>query len=491
MRRSSFTLLSACLAGLLCGCTVGPNFSRPKAELPGGWAAQTVTAAGASGRLDTQTPPPAEWLSSFGDHELEMLIERSHQANLDLRAAVLRITEARAQRDVSAAALWPTLSANAGFTRERLSESTPTGSLFTRFNTLTVPGIGAISVPNPYNQYQLGLSASWELDVFGRVRRSVEAADADVKASIADSDGVRVSLDSDVAHAYMDLRGSQLRKSVIEASLRTDTELLELTQQREAAGLITDLDVENAAAERDSTRAQLPVIELTITEDIHQLSRLLGREPEALRSELETSAPVPPVPPEVPIGLPADLARHRPDIREAEETLHAATARIGIAVAHLFPRLTLNAEGGFQSQSVSDLIEWASRFESLGPTLEIPIFDRGRWATIHLQDVRAQEAALDYQRIVLAALHEVENALAAYRSDEARRADLETAAAHSRDALTLARQRYESGVESFIVVLDAERTLQQNQLALAESVTSVSADVITLYRTLGGGLPAV
>ena len=187
------------------------------------------------------------------------------------------------------------------------------------------------------------------------------------------------------------------------------------------------------------------------------------------------------------ITLPADLARRRPDIRQAEASLHAATAQIGVSVADLFPRLTLMASGGVQSETAGNLLEWASRFGSFGPTLTLPVFDRGRWKSVHLNRVRAQEAALNYERTVLGALHEVENALAAYRADQDRRAWLETAVAQNLDALTLSRQRYESGVESFIEVLDVERIWQQNRLALADSTTAVSTDLVHLYRALGGG----
>lgn len=481
------TLTVLTVIALSAGCAVGPNFKPPAASVPEQWSKPAMTPAVEN--ASTVNAEPADlsnWWAGFNDSDLSSLIERSRASNLDLRSAVLRITEARAQRDVFAAAFWPTLSANASYTRERLSESTPSGSLFNRFNTVHIPGAPAISVPNPYNQYQLGLSASWEPDLFGRVRRSVEAADADLQSSIEDQRSVLVSLDSDVARTYIDLRGAQLRKSVELASLATQRELLELTRQRQVVGLTTDLDVQNAAAEVNTTQAQLPLLDLQITQDINQLSKLMGREPETLRAQLDTARPVPPVPPRIPIGLPADLARRRPDIREAEQKLHAATARIGVAVADLFPRLTLNAGGGFQSQSNSTLVDWASRFGSVGPVLEVPVFDRGRWAGIRLQDVRAQEAAIDYQQTVLSALHEVENALASYRADQDRRTELTEAVAHSRDALTLARQRYESGVANFIVVLDAERTLQQNELALAESAAGVSTDLVALYRVLGG-----
>jgi NodT family efflux transporter outer membrane factor (OMF) lipoprotein len=485
-------LLGATLALLPLGCTVGPSFKQPAPAVPPQWSASSTSPAAQS--TSTVSAQPAEldtWWTRFNDPTLSSLIERSRASNLDVRGAILRITEARAERDVSSGALWPSLSANASYTRERLSDTTATGGLFTQFNTsdIHIPGVPSITVPNPYNQYQLGLSASWELDLFGRVRRSVEAANADLRASVEDQHAVLISLDGDVARAYVDLRGAQLRRSVTQQSLATQREVFDLTRQREAVGLTTDLDVENAAAEVSSTQAQLPAIDLQITQDINQLSRLMGREPQALRSELDETRAVPPVPPQIPIGLPADLARRRPDIREAEEKLHAATARIGVAVGDLFPRLTLSAAGGLQSQRTSNLLDWASRFGTIGPTFELPIFDRGRWATIHLQDVRAQEAAVSYEQTVLGALHEVENALAAYRADQERRAELAAGGEHSRDALMLARQRYEAGVANFIVVLDAERTVQQSELALAESVTSVSADLVALYRALGGSIP--
>lgn len=240
----------------------------------------------------------------------------------------------------------------------------------------------------------------------------------------------------------------------------------------------------------DSTRALVPQLDAEVTQDINRLSLLLGREPEALRAELDTVRAVPPVPPSLPIGLPADLARRRPDIREAEAELHAATAQIGLAVGNLFPRLTLSAQGGVQSESASNLLKWASRFVTAGPALEVPIFDGSRWATVRLQKVRAEEAALNYQRAVLTALHEVENALAVYRADRDRGVSLSNAVKENRDALDLARSRYSSGVASFIDVLDAERNLQQNELALAANTTSISTDLVAIYRALGGGWQA-
>ncbi len=478
--------LTACLAA---GCTVGPSFVRPKPDVPAEWsrtALQPPPSGHRASTVSTQTPPVVEWWTSFRDPTLSSLIGRSVAASLDVREAVLRIEESRAQRDVTAAGLWPSLSANASYTRQRLSLNTPDGAIFGIGPK--IPGLPAGIFANPFNQYQLGLSASWELDLFGRVRRSVEAANADTQASIEDARSVTLSLVSDVAEAYIDLRGAQLKKSILEQSLATQRDVLQLTRQRWNAGLTTDLDVENAASEVSGTEAQLPLADREITLDINQLSELMARPPDALRAELRQARPVPPVPPTVPIGLPADLARRRPDIRRAEASLHAATARIGVAVADLFPQLTLSVAGGYQSEGLSELIDAASRFATLGPTIDLPIFDAGaRRATVRLQDARAKEAAIDYARTVLGALNEVENALAAYGADQDRRVSLAAAVEASRNALTLARQRYGGGITSFIEVLDAERTLQQNQLSLADATTAVSSDLVLLYKTLGGG----
>ncbi len=481
---------AALWVGLLAACTAGPNFVRPTPQAPAHWSAQATAPSADPAPHSSVTEQSADlraWWSAFDDPKLDSLIERALNSNLDLRAAVLRIDEARAQRSISAAAFWPTLSLDASYTRERFSVTTPTGALFNAVGSAHVPGGANATVPNPYNQWQLSAGASWEIDLFGRVRRSVEAADATVQVSVEDQRAVLVSVLADVSQSYMELRGAQARLAIAKQNLTTIDELLDLTRQRRAAGLTTEIDVSNALAQDTATRAELSAFDLEITQSINQLSQLLGREPEALRTELDGAAPVPEARTDFAIGLPADLARRRPDIREAEANLHAATAQIGVATANLFPRLTLAANGGFQSETAGNLLEWASRFVSFGPTLDLPIFDQGRWRTVRLYDVRAQEAALAYQRTVLNALHEVENALAAYGADQQRRAWLDATVAQNREALTLSRQRYESGLTTFLDVLDAERTLQQNQLALADSISAVSTDLVRVYRTLGGG----
>jgi multidrug efflux system outer membrane protein len=478
----------ALLLAPLVGCTVGPNFTRPQPDVPAAWSASASPAAG--GQLSQVTTAVADdaatWWTSFNDPELTSLIARVTAENLDAKEAVLRIVEARAQRDISSADQWPTLTGNASAKTNRLSESTPTGSLFSKVGQF--PGVTGINIPNPYSQYQLGFDASWEVDLFGRVRRSVEAAKADTQASVEDSRAVLVSTLGDVGRAYIDLRGAQAKRQVLEDDIATERDLLDLAGQRRRSGLSSAIDVVRAAAEASDAEAQLPSVNQQITVDINQLSELMDREPGALRAELEVAQPVPPVPPLVPIGLPADLARRRPDIREAEARLHAATARVGVAVAELYPKLTLGASAGLQSESLMTLTNWASRFLTAGPTVELPIFDAGRRrATVRLQGVKAEEAALDYRRTVLSALTEADNALAAYSADQARRVALGDAVARYRDAVDLARQRYASGVASFIDVLDAERLLEQNELLLADASTTVSTDLVVLYKALGGG----
>jgi len=481
--------LGCFLACILTGCAVGPNFVRPNPDLPAKWSPHALAGAGVrAGKLRAAHEPPVEWWRSFKDPTLTSLIERSAVANLDVREGVLRIEEARAERAVASAGFWPSLGANAEFTRQRLSINTPNGAIFGLGSA--IPELPRGIFVNPFDQYQLGLTASWELDLFGRVRRQVEAADATTLAAIEDERDVLISLESDVGETYLDLRGAQLKRSIVVESLRTQRDVLALTRQRWRAGQTTDLDVENASSEVSTTAAQLPLLDREITQDINELSELMDREPGALRAELITARAVPPVPPLVPIGLPSDLARRRPDIRRAEANLHAATARIGVAVAGLFPELTLTAAGGYQSEGLAKLIGAASRFASIGPTLELPVFDAGAHATVRLSDVQAKEAGIDYARTVLGALHDVENVLAAYGADQDRRVALTAAAGSSRIALELARDRYETGITSFLEVLDAERTLEQNQLSLADATTTVSTDLVALYKALGGGWQA-
>lgn len=481
-------LVSACaVAPWFAGCTMGPDFVVPHADTPPTWSEMAVPST--TGRVTAKPADEAAWWANFHDPVLSSLIGRAASSNLDIREAALRITEARTERKIAEADRWPTLDANASYQRQEFSDTTAEGSLFNSIGNighgtpLTLP-----SFPNPYDQYQTGFDASWEPDLFGAVRRSVEAAKAGTEASIEDSHDALVSLEGEVARTYIDLRGAQLKLAVTKDNLATQRATYELARLRRRAGLTTEIDPSTAAAQVSSTNSQIPLLERQIAVDINQLSQLLAREPGALRAELITAKPVPAAPKDIAIGLPADLARRRPDIRASEARLHAATAQIGVATANLFPRVTLDASFGTQAERPLDLTRWASRFFSVGPTLDVPIFEGGKLkATVHLSEVREKEAAVDYAKAVLAALHDVENALVAYNTECERHRDLEATALRNRVNLTLARQRYQSGLTMFLDVLDAERTLEQTELSLADSTTASATDLVALYKALGGG----
>ncbi len=477
----------AVLAALaLSGCVVGPDFQRPKPDVPKAWSA---SGTGPQSRANSQSLEQPEWWAAFNDPVLTSLIERSASANRDLRLAGLRIQEARAQRAVVGAAAWPSLNAGGSWQGQRISENTPSGKLFGLLGD--IPGLAnspSSSVSNPYGQFQLGFDAVWELDLFGGIRRSIEAADADAAATIEDWRGVEVALFGEVARAYIDLRGAQLKRAVAMDNLATARDLERIARRRRILGLSSEIDVSRAAAQASLIEAQLPLLERQIVADINELSRLIDREPGALRTELESAKPVPSIPPEIDVGIPAELLCRRPDIRSAEKRLHAATARQGVAMADRFPRLTLTAAGGYQAQDLSNLFSWASRFGMIGPQLMAPLFDGGRRrAKAEVATYRTEAAAVDYGRTVLNALHEVDGALTAYSEEQKRRASIVAAVSQNRAAVRLARLRYENGLDSILGVLDAERTLHESEALLADSTTTISIRLVALYKSLGGG----
>jgi len=473
-RAASRASLASVALALIAGCAVGPNFRTPVPPIPASLAPPASEGAAAA----SAAPVPDRWWDGFGDAQLSRLIAEAAAANLDVRDATIRVTEARAQARIADADQWPSIGGGASYQRQRLSERTAEGRLLTG-----LPGL-----PNPADQYQLGFDASWEVDLFGRVRREVEAAGADTQAAVEARHDALVTLEGDVARDYIEARSLQAQLSVTEANLATQREVLQVTSDRERSGLGVGLDTANAAAQVAATEGQIPTLRAQLSARINALSFLLAREPRAVAAELAAAQAVPAGPATPAVGLPADLVRRRPDIRAAEARLHAATARQGVAVADLFPKLTLAASFGVQSQHPGDLTSWASRFLQAGPSLEIPIFEGGRRvATMDLRRAETQETATAYARTVLAAFHDVDDALTAYGEELRRHAALGEAVAQSRDALQLARLRYADGVTDFLSVLDAERNLQANEGALAVSTGQVSTDEVALYKALGGG----
>ena len=481
---------------LLAGCTVGPDFHSPDNDAPAGWFSSSAPARKASVLVNEPVDP--QWWALFNDPELTDLETRVATANLDVRTAVVRIAEARAQRGVVASDQYPQLNGNASYTREKPSNQ----GVFTAFggsSATSTPGtsangtgFGAGGIPSagipPFDIYQYGLDATWEIDLWGKVRRSVESADASIVQSDEAARSALVSALAEVARDYIQLRGQQETLRITQANLGTAQQSVTLTRQRAAGGISTDLDVANAQAQVDSIAAQIPLLEQQIAASINAISLLLGEPPQALRAELEPKKPVPPVPPRVPIGVPAELARRRPDIRQAEAKLHSATADIGVATADFYPQVSLTGSFGIQAIQAKDLFNIAARQYALGPTITLPIFQGGRITSqVELRKADQQEAAIAYAQTVLQAFHDVDNAMTAYQTEQRRRDQLAAAVQNSSRALSLAQQQYTAGVTDFLQVLDAQRTLLQAQQQLSDSTANVSTNLVALYKALGGG----
>ncbi len=483
-------LAAICTLLPLAGCvSVGPDFEPPDPLLPSvsfigkpGPPAVANHTRAVSAKVDASPVDPA-WWAAFRDPILTSLAGRVAAANLDVNTATHKLAESRSQFGVVASAALPAINGNASYQRELFSQN----GLVSLGNQFAPPGRSFV-VP-PISIYQVGFDASWELDLWGHVRRQIEAAGAQAEAAEIDRRGVLVSTLAELARDYIQLRGVQAQIAITKENLNTANDILQLTKTRAARGVTTQLDVENAAAEAASIRAQLPDLENQESMEINALSLLLDEPPGSLRSALAQAKPIPPAPPRVPLGIASELARRRPDIREAEAQLHAATADIGVAVADFYPSVKLNGTNvEFNALDLKDLWKGSSLQYVLGPSLSIPIFEGGRLkSTLQLRETQQQEAAITYHKTVLQAWHEVVNALVAYRTEQQRRARLKDQVDHSRRALALSRARYNTGVIDFITVLDAERTLLQAELQHAQSTTNVSTNLVQLYKALGGG----
>jgi NodT family efflux transporter outer membrane factor (OMF) lipoprotein len=424
---------------------------------------------------ETNAPlPNAAWWKQFGEPELDALIARAAQSNLTVRLAEARIREARAARTFARGGLWPTLDANASYLRERIS-----GTGF--------PPLPA-GTPTEFNLYQADFDSRWELDIFGGTRRAIEAARAELEAGEFARRDVLVSLSGEVARNFIESRGLQRRLAIARENIAAQSNVVELTSSRYRSGLSSDLDVQEAVALLATTQSQVPALETVYSQTTHRLAVLLGESPGSLKEESGSSDRIPPPPPEVPIGLPADLLRRRPDIARAERELAAATARIGVAVSDLFPKFSLTGQLGLQSLSASDWFTAGSRFWTAGPTVQWRIFDAGRIrANIQIQNARQEQALLNYEQTILNAMEEVENGLTAYAKEQIRYQSLVRAVAANREALRLANQLYQNGLADFLRVLESQRNLYQAEDALIQSQTAVSVNLVALYKALGGG----
>ena len=497
MRRVSATMAILAAASATAGC-VGPNFVPPipvtadsRNFLDTGKAVRSPipVLAGTSSAVTE-----AQWWRIFRDPKLTQLEARVAEENLDVRTATLRVAESRAQVASTAAAALPTLNGTANDYHEAFSQN----SLFKLIPIQALSGGsgtggGSTSSANQiitgFNNYSVGFDASWELDLWGHVARQVEAADAQYLGMEEMRRNTLVSTYAELARDYVTLRGTQLQLRIVKDNLKIEEEILGITKVRQSNGLVTGLDVETAASQVDSVRAQIPQLQAQEVSQINMISLLLDQPPLGLSQELIDSRAVPPNPPVVPIGLPSELARRRPDIRVAEANLHAATANIGVAVAEFYPSVRLNGSPTLQALAPKDLFKGTSlQYMNIGPSVTLPIFEGGRLkSNLVLQEKTQQAMAIAYHQAVLNAWHDVINQLTSYRTEQIRRERLNSQVGHARAALTLARSRYEQGVADFTTLLTDEQTVLNAEQQQAQSTTNVSTDLVALYKALGGG----
>lgn len=502
---------------LLAGCAVGPHYHPPKTK--------TAPAFGELNPSVNTNEPVTDWWHEFHDPELDRLVTEALQSNFDLQVAFARLRQSRFQRNIAAADLFPTVDADSSYIHSRGSSnvvlpfgglssgggsgpSSSTGSSgASRIKDQAGSSSGSASdvtpnplniQPNPFGQggvpgattdlYQVGFDASWEIDVFGGKRRQVQAAAAEVEAAAESRHNLQVSLAAETAQDYLQLRGTQERLRIARENLAAQKLILTLTQSQRRVGLTSDFDVIRAAAEVDSTEASIPPLEAQSRQLMHAISILLAKNPNDLTAELEQVKPLPAVPPEVPVGMPSQLLKRRPDIKQAEREIAAATARIGSAKSDLFPKFALIGSAGLDSSATGNLFNWESRYFLISPTVTWRIFDAGRiMANIKLQRAAEEEAFSQYRGTILKALQEVEDALVSYATEQTRRIHLAGQAKQNEEALRLSKQLYTTGLGDFLDVLDAERTLYAAQDALAQSNQAVTTDLVALYKSLGGG----
>ena len=462
-------MLSGCI---LSGCMVGPDFERPKPVNPPEWEGlkQDVAGASVTSKPVPGVPELTRWWTGFNDPELNALIERAAIGNLDLVAAEARLRQARARRGIAFGGLFPSVDVF-GSAQEKPDFGNSTGPIVSNGSLFTA-----------------GFDANWEVDIFGRIRRGIEVTDAGIDSALDDRRAVWVTLAAEVASTYVQVRASQQQLHALEANLAAQRDTQGLTRRLYEVGLVGALDVANSTAQVEATTSRLPPYVSAVREGIYTLGILLGQAPGTLLAELGEAGPIPAPPAEIPVGLPSDLLERRPDIRRAEAELHAATARIGVAVGDQFPRLTLTSVLGTQATSLNDLSNLATKYWSAGAGVTFPIFTAGRLqANVELQKAATDEALADYRKKVLVAFKETETAMVRFTQEQARRAALARTVDANRDAVRLSSDLYTAGRTDFLNVLATQRALLDSMEALAASDRAVADQSIALYKALGGG----
>jgi NodT family efflux transporter outer membrane factor (OMF) lipoprotein len=455
------------------GCTLGPEFRAP---LPSTTMPVLLSSPPASVPSELiEIPVPEQWWTGFGDPVLASLEERAARANLDIQTAWTRVLESQAQLQIAAGAQYPALLASASYQRERANPNGP------------VAAPPATSSPS-FNAYTAGFAASWEIDLWGRIRRSVESGKARLDASAENRRAVLFSVEAELARDYLRLRGDQELLQILHESLRIAQNNVRLTESRFSNGVTTQLDIANAEADVNTIEATIPPVEAEHDHLLNALSLLLAEPPRSLHAELGSAQPLPVLTQGVPISVPSELLRRRPDIRAAEAELHAATADIGVATADFYPRISLTGVFADEALQLSALGNWGARQLAIGPSISLPLFEGGRLhATLELRRTQQQEAAIHYQKIVLTAWHEADDALIDYSAEQRRASSLRDSTRQNERASQIAQNRYREGVIDFLNVLSVQKSLLEARSNQVRSDVSTYNDLVRLYLVMGGG----
>lgn len=456
----------------LNGCApVGPNYLRPDIDAPDAWHEEISIDVAEGPESSLQT-----WWQLFDDPALDDLIERARLSNLDLKIAFSRISETRARLGIATGERVPVVGGSASVSRGRLSDDGP-------LQQAAPPGGFEAQ-----NVYDVGVGASWEIDVFGRIRRGIESAGAEYEASIEQERDVRVALFAEVALAYVQVRAFEQQMAYANANVESQTASLALAQDRYDSGISSKLDVAQARSNLGNTRASIPLLEIGRNQALNRLAVLLGQDAGSLQAEFGKTAPIP-VPPEiVGAGVPADVLRQRPDIRRAERQLAAQTAQIGVATADLYPSFSLGGFIGLQSRTLGNFFDESSVTSGVGFPIQWALFSGGRIrSNIEVQEELTEQALLNYEHLVLVAFEEVANAIVAYNQDQVRRENLRQAVNATDEAVELVLIQYNAGLTDFNNVLTTQRDLFEQQDQLVSSEAQVVLDLISLYKALGGG----
>ena len=451
---------------MLQGCTVGPDYSLPEIVMPDAWHVEIAEGL-QPGKGNLQT-----WWEGFNDPVLNDLIKRAAENNLDLKEAVAKIRESRASRAFAIGERLPDIDGTGSYSRDRVSES----------------GLIPVTNPDQTNLHSLGGSAAWEIDLFGRISRSIESADATYQASIESYRDVLVSLYAEVATNYVDLRSLQTRLNYAQQNVTLQEKTVKLTKDRLEAELVPELDVFQAQLNLANTESAIPTLRTLKTKALNRLANLVGVHPGTLDEELSKAVSIPTAPRELVIGIPAEFLRQRPDIRRAERQLAAQTAQVGVATAELYPSFTLNGTFVLESTEFSDVSSWGSRKYGFGPSFSWNIFDGNRvQSNIQIQEARTEQLLAAYKQAVLNGLEEVENSMVSYVQELDRKEALARAVSAADKSAELVEIRYINNLSDFQNVLDMQRSLSSQQDSLADSQGAVVRNLISLYKALGGG----